>query len=171
MINDDIDDWENTVIPELNNEKSIENKKIEEKKIEERKKVEESDIEVSRDLFTEDINKIETKDTEVKNETLMSKVMSTIKVRINNNKYKIKNTNNLIKYEDYKNNECMEQKRIKYECEKQKMLEKQKEKERIEKINKEKKKRHKEIYGEGSVDEYDEMYGYLVDKYLAEKRI
>ena len=118
---DDDDDWEHTIIPDLISER-------ERKLIEERKKVEEADAELAEELFS-NLKKIETKID-----------------------------NKCIILEKKEKPKCLENRR-------EKLMESQKQKSELIKKSKMEKKRIADIYGEAELDEYDELYGSIQDKY------
>jgi len=134
----DNDDWETVAIPNL----IVPNEK-EQKILDERKIVEEADTVLAKELFLEkpDINlennKLETKNLETKN--------------LENNKLEANKLN--------KSDMLERENRRKKQVEKQR-----REAEKIRK-KKEEKLRQKELYGEADVDEYDEKYGGIADRY------
>jgi hypothetical protein len=135
----DNDDWETVDIPNL-----IVNEK-EKKILDERKIVEEADAILAKELFLEkpDIN------IETTNE------LETNKLETN----KLETTNKLEEKKINKADMLERENRRKKQVEKQR-----REAEKIRK-KKEEKLRQKELYGEADVDEYDEKYGGIADRY------
>ena len=135
----DNDDWETVDIPNL-----IVNEK-EKKILDERKIVEEADAILAKELFLEkpDIN-IET-----------TNKLETNKLETN----KLETTNKLEEKKINKADMLERENRRKKQVEKQR-----REAEKIRK-KKEEKLRQKELYGEADVDEYDEKYGGIADRY------
>lgn len=132
------DDWENTDIPDLivNLQDKLKNRERELSLIEERKKMEEDDLALSEELFDEEKRNKRTNDT-----LALVEPVKFIK------KEKPKELKNL---QDKK---------------KQELQEKQKEQSQKQKQKKQQDKRLKDIYGEADIDEFDEMYGDIEDKY------
>lgn len=134
----DNDDWETVDIPNL----IVPNEK-EQKILDERKIVEEADTVLAKELFLEkpDIN-LETKNLETKN-------LETNKKEISIKEEKKINKADMLERENRRKKQVEKQRR---------------EAEKIRK-KKEEKLRQKELYGEADVDEYDEKYGGIADRY------
>lgn len=139
----DNDDWETVDIPNL----IVLNEK-EQKILDERKIVEEADTVLAKELFLEkpDIN-LETKNLETKN--LETKNLETNKKEISIKEEKKINKADMLERENRRKKQVEKQRR---------------EAEKIRK-KKEEKLRQKELYGEADVDEYDEKYGGIADRY------
>lgn len=132
------DDWENAEIPDLvlNLQVSIKNKERELKLLKERQLMEEADITLAEELIYG------------KHEII--------------NKFKTDDhfiPINLVKKEKPTELLALKEKKRKELEDKQKQ-EAQKQKEK-----KQKQKKQKELYGEAELDEYEEKYGYIEDKY------
>jgi hypothetical protein len=134
----DNDDWETVAIPNL----IVPNEK-EQKILDERKIVEEADTVLAKELFLEKPNiNLETKNLETKN-------LETKNLEISRKEEKKINKADMLEREN----------RRKKQVERQRM-----EAEKIRK-KKEEKLRQKELYGEADIDEYDEKYGGIADRY------
>lgn len=134
------DDWENTEIPDLivNLQDTIKNKERELKLLEERKRMEEADLALSEELFDEEKRNKRTNDN-----LALAEPIKFVKAK----------------------KEKPKQLQIEQEKRRQELQEKQKQQSQKQKEKKKQDKRLKDIYGEAELDEYDEMYGDIEDKY------
>lgn len=134
------DDWENTEIPDLiiNLEETIKNRERELKLLEERKRMEEADLALSEELFDEEKRNKRTNDN-----LALAEPIKFVKAT----------------------KEKPKQLQIEQEKRRQELQEKQKQQSQKQKEKKKQDKRLKDIYGEAELDEYDEMYGDIEDKY------
>lgn len=134
------DDWENTEIPDLivNLQETIKNKEREARLLEERKKMEDADLILSEELFDEEKRNKRTNDN-----LALAEQIKFVKAKKDKPK----------------------QLQIEQEKRRQELQEKQKQQSQKQKEKKKQDKRLKDIYGEAELDEYDEMYGDIEDKY------
>lgn len=134
------DDWENTEIPDLivNLQETIKNKEREARLLEERKKMEDADLILSEELFDEEKRIKRTNDN-----LALAEPIKFVKAK----------------------KEKPKQLQIEQEKRRQELQEKQKQQSQKQKEKKKQDKRLKDIYGEAELDEYDEMYGDIEDKY------
>lgn len=134
------DDWENTEIPDLivNLQETIKNKEREARLLEERKKMEDADLILSEELFDEEKRNKRTNDN-----LALAEPIKFVKAT----------------------KEKPKELKILQEKKRQEQQEKQKQQSQKQKEKKLQQKRLKDIYGEAELDEYDEMYGDIEDKY------
>ena len=144
---DDNDDWETVNIPNL-----IINNEQEKIKLEERKLVEEADAILAKELFLdkkleEERNKLKEESNKLKEESNKQKEPSKLETNKQN-----KQKESTIDMLERKNRR---KKHVEMQRQEAQKIKKQKE-ERL---------RQKELYGEADVDEYDEKYGGIEDRY------
>lgn len=134
------DDWENTEIPDLivNLQDTIKNRERELKLLEERKRMEEADLALSEELFDEEKRNKRTNDN-----LALAEPIKFVKAK----------------------KDKPRQLQIEQDKRRQELQEKQKQQSQKQKEKKKQDKRLKDIYGEAELDEYDEMYGDIEDKY------
>jgi len=133
------DDWENIEIPDLivNLQDTIKNRERELKLLEERKMMEDAELVLAEDLFNKNQDKKQCKKIVIDD-------LEPVK---------------FIKKDKPKEIKILQEKK------RQELQEKQKEQSQKRKAKKMEVQRLKDIYGEADLDEYDERYGNIEDKY------
>jgi hypothetical protein len=134
------DDWENTEIPDLivNLQETIKNRERQLKLLEEQKMMEEAELVLSEELFDE-----EKRNKRTNANLALAEPIKFVKTK----------------------KEKPKQLQIEQEKRRQELQEKQKQQSQKQKEKKKQDKRLKDIYGDAELDEYDEMYGDIEDRY------
>ena len=146
---DDNDDWETVNIPNL-----IINNEQEKIKLAERKLVEEADAILAKELFLdkkleEETNKLETNKPKEPSKLESNKQKEPSKLETNKQNKQKESTIDMLERKNRR------KKHVEMQRQESEKIKKQKE-ERL---------RQKELYGEADVDEYDEKYGGIEDRY------